>query len=207
MIIYRAVNKINGKSYVGKTVSTLKERKRGHHKPCEWKRNPNSVFYKAIRKYGKESFEWYVVKECKKVEELNKLEIHFIEKFKSHIKENGYNMTLGGTGGDTLSNHPKSTQISKKKSKSMKGKNAGNKNAAKRPEVRKKISKTIKEMQQGGRYNPANKKWKITFPSGKVIVTEWFKGWCKENNMNYQSAVTLSNRTGKYKEYKIEKYE
>lgn len=204
MLIYQCLNKINGKSYIGKTINTLKRRKREHYKPCEWKRQLNSIFYKALRKYKKSDFEWHIIERCKNIDELNNKEIYYIKKFKSLIKENGYNMTLGGTGGDTLSNHPRSKEISKKKSISMKGKNVGNLNAAKRPEVRKKINETVTKIHQGGKNSSSNKTWKITFPDGKTQITTWFKNWCKENNWCYQVAVQYRLKRKKYRNCIIE---
>ena len=56
--IYVAINRINGKSYVGKSqCKTKTKRMNGHHKNAfilEYR----SKFYSALRKYGRESFEW-----------------------------------------------------------------------------------------------------------------------------------------------------
>lgn len=204
MIIYKAVNKVNNKIYIGKTIQSLNERKNQHYKKCEWERNPNSIFYKAIRKYGKENFEWGIIEKCNSEEELNQREKHFIKKFKSLIDENGYNISTGGTGGDNISNHPNLKEICNKKRKSMKGKNAGDKNAAKRPEVRKKISETIKKLYKGGIDSPTNKTWKIIFPNGDVYITKYLRGFCEEHKgWKYENLVAAKNRNRLYKKCEI----
>lgn len=96
MIIYKAVNKINGNTYIGKTVNTLNYRKSGHINAA-LKRNNNTYFHKAIRKYGKENFEWSVIQTCITENHLNLAEQAYIELYKiKGIKL--YNMTEGGEG-------------------------------------------------------------------------------------------------------------
>jgi len=92
-IIYKATNKVNGKVYIGQTAQSLDKRILQHIKDALNNRD-NSYFHKAIRKYGKESFIWEIIKECNSLEELNRTEIKMIEKYGSF--ENGYNLTSGG---------------------------------------------------------------------------------------------------------------
>lgn len=60
-VVYCAKNKINGKCYIGETVSKFYIRQSAHKgnalKPKE-KRDFESAFYNAIRKYGWDNFEW-----------------------------------------------------------------------------------------------------------------------------------------------------
>ena len=97
MIIYRAINKINGKSYIGLTTLTLGERK---HKHWLNSRNPNKnkkqAFYLAIEKYGWDSFEWQEICSALTKENLMELEKQFIKEYDTF--ENGYNNTIGGEG-------------------------------------------------------------------------------------------------------------
>ena len=95
MIIYKVLNKINGKEYIGQTVGSLKIRKRKHISAAL--RNPGTIyFHKAIRKYGIDNFKWEILTECDTIEELNRLEIHYIKLYNTF--NNGYNLTLGGNG-------------------------------------------------------------------------------------------------------------
>lgn len=101
--IYEAVNLINGKCYVGfdsKWPNRMKRHLQDAHN--EKSRAYNDIFHKAIRKYGKENFEWILLYQSKDGEHCkNVMEIYFIEQENSFINfenQNGYNMTLGGDG-------------------------------------------------------------------------------------------------------------
>jgi len=99
MIIYKVTNKKSGNSYIGKTEKSLEKRKKGHFKKA--KRNPNSIFHKALKSYGKENFKWEIIYEADDINELNEKEKYYIKEFNTF--EHGYNMTKGGDGGDTIS--------------------------------------------------------------------------------------------------------
>jgi len=96
MIIYRAYNTINKKSYIGQTIYPLYKRI-GEHK--SYSKNLSYVFYKSIRKYGWDNISWEVLCECDSKEELDEMEFHYIKQYHSHISDNGYNMTTGGSSG------------------------------------------------------------------------------------------------------------
>jgi hypothetical protein len=60
-------------------------------------KNQNYKFYRAIRKYGWDNFEWTVIYQSKnKDHTLNEMESYFIKEYDSF--NNGYNSTLGGDG-------------------------------------------------------------------------------------------------------------
>ena len=97
MIIYRALNTINGKSYIGLTTLSLGERKHKH-----WLnfRNPDKnkkqALYLAMTKYGWDKFEWQELCSALTKADLIELEKQFIQEYDSY--QNGYNNTLGGEG-------------------------------------------------------------------------------------------------------------
>lgn len=93
MIIYKATNKINGKSYIGQTIKNLEKRKRLHCNSA--KRKNNNPFHCAIRKYGIENFEWEEIAWANTIEKLNEYEIRMIDFYNSKAP-NGYNLTDGG---------------------------------------------------------------------------------------------------------------
>jgi len=95
-IIYCVTNIINNKKYIGQTTKSLKVRKRNHLSTI--KRN-ETAFQKAINKYGKENFTWEIIDHAHSLEELNSKEIFWIDYYNTYGK-NGYNMTLGGQGGN-----------------------------------------------------------------------------------------------------------
>lgn len=98
--IYKATNKINGKVYIGKTYDFLK-RKEEHLKD----RRGNSIFHRAIDKYGADNFEWEIVDSTTQSERINLLEKYYIQQYDSY-KSNGYNMTKGGDGGSMWNARP-----------------------------------------------------------------------------------------------------
>lgn len=90
--IYKIVNDINNKIYIGQTVRTIEKRWQEHLRKAK-NHNYNQHLYCAMRKYGIEHFSIYII-ETVKVEELNTRERFYI-KFYDTVN-NGYNMTLGG---------------------------------------------------------------------------------------------------------------
>ncbi len=93
-IIYCYTNKINNKKYVGQT--RFPNRRKREHFSMALNECSDSVFHKAIRKYGRKNFE-YCILEKGSSKELDNLEQIWIDKMDSFIP-NGYNMTLGGNG-------------------------------------------------------------------------------------------------------------
>ena len=88
MRIYKATNNENGKVYIGQTIRPFEVRKAEHLYG-----HNGYYFGNALKKYD---FDWEVLKECKSISELNKMEKHFINKYKSDKKEFGYNLRSGG---------------------------------------------------------------------------------------------------------------
>ncbi len=91
IIVYAALNKINGKLYIGITEKGLRVRKYSHI----WraKNGLKSKFASAIRKYGEESFEWVILIKCRDYWDALRREAWIIEDLKPE-----YNMTAGGGG-------------------------------------------------------------------------------------------------------------
>ena len=93
--IYRTVNDINEKLYVGKTVNSLQERWKEHLSESERERAKNRPLYRAMRKYGIEHFHIELIEECSDAI-VNDREIYWIEYYGTF--KNGYNATIGGDG-------------------------------------------------------------------------------------------------------------
>lgn len=91
--IYKATNKINGKSYIGKTVDY--QSRLWQHKRCYEKEK--CKFHDAIQEFGFENFEWCILEICNDDKKADFLEKHYIEKYNSY--RDGYNMNKGGVGG------------------------------------------------------------------------------------------------------------
>lgn len=92
--IYKIINKINGKVYIGQTVSSLNIRWNGH--VSSWRNNGKcQALYSAFDKYGIENFEMQEIEQCD-IGQLNEREKYWIKQYDSY--NNGYNITLGGDG-------------------------------------------------------------------------------------------------------------
>ena len=100
MLVYCIKNIINNKEYIGLTTRTLEERWKQHiresNKEGSWEWN--TPLGNAIKKYGKDSFEVFVLEECSSETEMKQKEIQLIKEKKSLASETGYNLTLGGDG-------------------------------------------------------------------------------------------------------------
>ncbi|MBN1046202.1 hypothetical protein DVW08_12705 [Clostridium botulinum] len=93
MLIYKVINKINNKIYIGQTTQTIERRWEGHLYDC--KKAKNNKFYNAINKYGKENFKIEIVEnDISSQALLNEREIYWIKFYDSY--KSGYNSTLGG---------------------------------------------------------------------------------------------------------------
>jgi len=100
MLVYCIKNTINNKEYIGLTTRTLEQRWKQHicesNKQDSWEWN--TPLGNAIKKYGKDSFEVFVLEECSSETEMKQKEIQLIRERKSLAFETGYNLTLGGDG-------------------------------------------------------------------------------------------------------------
>lgn len=93
--IYCLTNKVNGKKYVGKTNINVEYRWMNHLRDRNKKTYGSYPLYKAIKKYGDSSFEYSVLEECES-DKLDEREIFWISELDTY--NNGYNLTLGGSG-------------------------------------------------------------------------------------------------------------
>lgn len=91
--IYKIVNDVNDKVYIGQTTYTLERRWQQH---ISKSKTNNSLLYREMRRIGLSHFKMELVEKCDD-SALDKKEIYYIDKFKSYY--NGYNSTLGGHGG------------------------------------------------------------------------------------------------------------
>lgn len=103
-LVYCATNKVNGKKYIGVVLGDGPlERRIATHKYAARKGN-QPIFYRAIRKYGFESFSWEVLASDLSDDQAKITEVAKIVELNTFFKsENpdcscGYNMTIGGDG-------------------------------------------------------------------------------------------------------------
>jgi group I intron endonuclease len=106
--IYTITNTENGKFYVGKSIKLF--RRWWEHLYMANTKNNRHPLYDSIRKYGIDKFKFDVIEECTD-DILNEREIYWIAKLTPP-----YNLTIGGTGGDTFSKRTNaSKEITRKK--------------------------------------------------------------------------------------------
>jgi len=101
MIIYLAINEVNGKKYIGKTSRPLARRWQLHKNAAT--RGEGSYFQDAIRKHGAEAFIVLPIWVAESNKELDEMEKHFITTLGTQEFTVGYNCTAGGDGGATRS--------------------------------------------------------------------------------------------------------
>lgn len=98
--IYKIVNQINNKVYIGKTLESIEARWRQHIKNASKAEESNRPLYRAMNKYGIENFTIEPIEECNYAI-VNEREQYWIKYFQSYIgfkPSFGYNATLGGDG-------------------------------------------------------------------------------------------------------------
>lgn len=92
-IIYRAYLK-DGRSYVGQTVRSLRERINVHKSVAK---NINTHFANAMKKYGVDAFKWEVLQKCPDQKSLDAAERQWIKHYDS--VKSGFNLKSGGSYG------------------------------------------------------------------------------------------------------------
>ena len=120
-VIYRHINQINEKSYIGfagtrtcdqenrlivelsvdeklyESNKLMSRRWKEHVLGATKNDHPDVMFQRAIKKYGECLFKHEILEICDTKEQAINLEIDYIKKFETALK--GYNETLGGEGG------------------------------------------------------------------------------------------------------------
>lgn len=167
MYIYKTTNLLNGKIYIGKRVYRKKD--------DNWYLGSGIYLKRAINKYGKENFKKEILEWCKDKTHLCEREIYWINHFNSTDLKIGYNLSLGGEGGNVgkeayikienkLRGKKKPKEFGEKVSKALKGKPKSKEHNEKvrqallgvrRPQqVVDKMSKSIKEKYINGWKSP-----------------------------------------------------
>jgi len=96
MLIYKVTNRLNQKSYVGKTELPFNIRKSIHL--SDTRRGCEFAFHRALRKYGEENFVWEIVEDdIQDKTLLGDRERYYIAIYES-FGPKGYNMSEGGEG-------------------------------------------------------------------------------------------------------------
>ena len=109
--IYKITNVKNGKFYIG-SAKDIDRRWWEHKNDLKKNKHINPKLQHAWDFYGETNFEFIILEnviEC----ELFKREQFYLDMFKPHMKEIGYNINPSAYGGDTITNNPNKEQIIK----------------------------------------------------------------------------------------------
>jgi len=131
--IYKTTNLINHRIYIGK-------KHKSEFDPTYY--GSGIILQEAIKKHGKENFIVEILCWAESLKELDDLERKYILHYRP--ENNLYNLTEGGTGGDTLSNHPLKSEIIFKKRQSLK-----KWHESLTPEKQKELSQKISKSKKG----------------------------------------------------------
>lgn len=99
--IYKITNTINDKIYIGQHKGSMEK---------YW--GSGLLIKRAIEKYGIENFTKDILLECDE-NEADDAEKYWIKQLNSTDINIGYNISLGGEGGDQISKHPRNAEIRK----------------------------------------------------------------------------------------------
>lgn len=97
--VYKIINLVNNKIYIGKTSHNLLKRFNAH-KTAARKKNPKdySKIHRALNKYGFENFRIEQMEKFDLESDCKEAEIKYIAMYKSRNNDIGYNITKGGDG-------------------------------------------------------------------------------------------------------------
>jgi len=212
MYIYKTTNILNGKIYIGQSKFEPEE-------------NPaylgsGYILQKAINCYGKNNFRKEILEKCKDEIQLCERERFWISTLHANDREIGYNISEGGTWGDSWTHNPRKEELRKHFSEitiGEKNPNFGNRwtskqkkiasirsiknkvwidkktglNFSKLPEVKQKLSE-----QKRGLNNPNGYLWKLISPIGEEFLIESsIKHNIKKYGVDYQSFYIFKDKT------------
>lgn len=93
--IYKIINKINGKIYIGST-NDIRKRWNNHRCNLRNNRHENSYLQQAWNKYGEDAFEFTIVEEVNNDNRIER-EIHYLNETKCYERNIGYNFDKNPT--------------------------------------------------------------------------------------------------------------
>jgi hypothetical protein len=105
-VVYRIVNDLDTKSYIGITKNGLLGRFYGHRKAYEY--NLNHPLYNSIHKYGVKNFSVQILHICENIDEMDRLEEEYIDYYNSFIGDFGFNKTRSGKDFNSMTTKQKS---------------------------------------------------------------------------------------------------
>lgn len=199
-IIYCYTNKIDGKKYVGQTINP--NQRRAAHK-YEAKRNHYQThFYRAMRKYGYDNFEYEILCECEDLL-LNEKEQHHIQELRTFDENIGYNQRLGHV-------HMPSARKKISEAHHLRFSNMTPEEIAIiiEPMRRSNLGRPRTESQIEGTRKANQRNWVVTDPKGNEYRVTNLKRFCIKNGLTQSNmAAVQSGRYTHHKGWKCHKIE
>lgn len=141
--VYKHINLINGKMYIGKSINPIGRWYRHIYDAKKNKNGKQLLFHKAIMKYGTDNFKMEILAEYESDKDALIGEMYYIGIFNSNNIKIGYNLTSGGYGVSGYKRTEKEKlAISKRNSGKGNGMYGKTQSIESRIERGKKISKT-----------------------------------------------------------------
>lgn len=97
--IYKIVNTINNKVYIGQTIQRPSKRKSGHLDELRRNKHHSGHLQNSFNKYGEDNFKFIVLNYATDKKTLDNLEIIYMDKYMSLNSDYGYNIKNGGSNG------------------------------------------------------------------------------------------------------------
>jgi group I intron endonuclease len=199
MHIYRILNTINGKSYIGLDSSSSHRRWTQHRADYKKPDQYEKPLYRAMRKYGVENFAYEVLEECE-FDLLPLREQHWIAALDSTIHGNGYNLTRGGetSSYEFLSEETKARIVER-----MTAVTRERWNGMSEEDRSKALQQTAEAAKKGN--DARSKQWIVISPEGERQVIKSLRGFSLQHGL--QPALMHLVATGRqthHKGWKVE---
>lgn len=170
MYIYKTTNLINGKIYIGKRVYRKKD--------DNWYLGSGIYLNKSIKKYGRKNFKKEILEWCNDKKHLCEREIYWIKEFNATNLKIGYNLSLGGDGGNV------GVEAYIKIANKLRG--------MKRPkEFGEKISKALKGKPKSKEHNEKVKQSLLKVSRPKEVVDKMAKSIKNKYDNGWESPVQI----------------
>lgn len=177
-IVYKAQNKINNKEYIGQTIQTLyNRRKQGYG---------DTKFGRAIKKYGKDNFEYTTLWELESKDKMELIHnLNILEELEIGVRDlthrdYGYNTKMGGFNGTFVHTPEAKKKISDRSrlgtpSQFKKGHVPWIKGRSivQTDEHKQKVSKGLRKAYANGSRKPWNKGKKLTDEHRSALRAGW----------------------------------
>lgn len=210
--VYRIVNKVNGKSYIGITSLSTEQRWKKHVHDLRNSSRRRTKLLRALAKYGTDNFSIETLTVTPDWGSACELESKYIVLYDSKV--NGYNMTDGGDGHTGLK-HTEETRakmrashLGKRQSESSKRKCSETKMGQLNPNYGKVYTLEERQAQSArmtGSNNPRALSYRVTHPSGAIEIVHDRQAFCSEYELNYNSVASATTRGNLHRGFRFER--